>query len=469
MARWSSFLMVFLLSTLIGQAAPAQENRRDSAPADAGVAPPDIQSVQVLDLDTAQRIALSLNPSLAAAADRVTQARERIEQARSTYWPRLDADLATSRIWRSNTALEALGNPDDPEDFFATGLGATWTLFDGFERKFRNLSAKYGFQETREARRDARRLILSSVALAYYNAQLQRADIAIAEADEIFNLRQVEIARAKERVGTGSLSDALNFEIQANSARTFLILARRDYQTALYGLAALMGIPGAVFPQGMTLAELDRETPREMNPPEAEPLVVYARTHRPDILRGESAVKRAASGVGEARAGYYPDINLGGFVDGERIGNINFNDDDFGGSLVMTFSINLFEGGNTRARVREAEARKSEQENLLQDTVINVTAEVRQAIEAVKLSQDQLVLQRSNAKLVQKNRDLVEKEYAAGQASLVRLNEAQRDFTQVQSRLALSLVALRQTWQNLAAVTGEILEPFGDELSSDMP
>lgn len=45
---------------------------------------------------------------------------------------------------------------------------------------------------------------------------------------------------------------------------------------------------------------------------------------------------------------------------------------------------------------------------------------------------------------------------------MVQLNEAQRDFTQAQSRLVLSRVALRKTWQNLAAATGEILAPFGE-------
>jgi outer membrane protein TolC len=435
-------------------------------PLAAGEAPPDIRTVRVLDLETARRIAVARNPSLSAAADRVTQARERVFQARSAYWPRVDADLGASRVWRSDTALTALGNPEDPEDFFTAGIGAGWTLFDGFERKFRNLSARYGLEESREARRDARRLLLSSVSLAYYNAQLQRANITISAADETFNRRQVEIARARERVGTGAFSDVLNFEIQANTARTSLILARRDYQAALYGLAALMGLPDAAFPTGTDLAELAAVSPDEMHPPDAEPLVVYALGHRPDVLQGEQAVKRAASGVGEARAGLYPDVDLGGFVDGERTGDMGFREEDFGGSLVMTFSFNLFEGGNTRARIREAEARRSEALHLLSNLQNDVAAEVRQAVEAVLLSQEQLVLQQANAKLVQQNRDLVEKEYAAGQASLVRLNEAQRDFTQAQSRLALARVALRQSWQNLTAATGKILSDFGEDLPS---
>jgi outer membrane protein TolC len=54
----------------------------------------------------------------------------------------------------------------------------------------------------------------------------------------------------------------------------------------------------------------------------------------------------------------------------------------------------------------------------------------------------------------------VEKEYAAGQTSLVRLNEAQRNLIQAQGWLALARVSLRQAWQGLKAATGEILAPF---------
>ena len=77
-------------------------------------------------------------------------------------------------------------------------------------------------------------------------------------------------------------------------------------------------------------------------------------------------------------------------------------------------------------------------------------------------AQKELALQRSNAELVHQNRDLVEKEYAAGMGSLVRLNEAQRDLTNAQSRLALALVSLRQAWYNLKADTGRIQFSFTD-------
>ena len=57
-------------------------------------------------------------------------------------------------------------------------------------------------------------------------------------------------------------------------------------------------------------------------------------------------------------------------------------------------------------------------------------------------------------------RQWLDEEYRAGQASLVRLNEAQRNLTQAQSQLALARVGLRQTLKNLDAATGRILLPF---------
>ena len=79
---------------------------------------------------------------------------------------------------------------------------------------------------------------------------------------------------------------------------------------------------------------------------------------------------------------------------------------------------------------------------------------------SLRSAKDQLLLQRENAELVRRNRDLVEKEYATGQTSLVRLNEAQRNLIQARGRLALARVSLRQARQGLKAATGEILAPF---------
>ena len=85
------------------------------------------------------------------------------------------------------------------------------------------------------------RLLLYQVAASYFNAQLAKENINIALANEKFNQRQLAETEARYRVGTGSLSDVLNFRIRINSAKSQLISARQSYEVALYGLASLMG------------------------------------------------------------------------------------------------------------------------------------------------------------------------------------------------------------------------------------
>ncbi|MGW8322075.1 MAG: TolC family protein, partial [Thermodesulfobacteriota bacterium] len=241
-----------------------------------------------------------------------------------------------------------------------------------------------------------------------------------------------------------------------NAAKSDLIVASRSYEVAMFGLAAMMGIPESRFPSDLELVRLERETAEELVPPAPEELIPYAKAHRADILRAEYEVERARQEIGLARASFFPALGFYASLDGERYGDASFEGDDFGDTLALSFSYNLFSGGLDAARFREAKARRDEEKKNLASLTNNVVSEVRTATVRVAAAQQELVLQRSNAALVQQNRDLVEKEYAAGQGSLVRLNEAQRDLVTAQARLALALVSLRLAWHNLRTTTGEI-------------
>ncbi len=435
--------------------------------------PVSAEEIRILDLETAQATALGQNPSVEAATQRVRQAKERIDQAKSAYWPRLDASASASRIELSNNAKEraSAGFPavpgarfetDSPEDYYNADLTASWIVFDGFERKFNTSAAVFGYQETKASRREIQRLLLSAVSQAYYNALLARENIRIAEADGVFNRRQLDDAQARLRVGTGSLSDVLNFEVQINTAKSNLIAANRSYQVALHGLASLMGVPDARFEPELQLAPLDKEIPAEPDAPSAEPLIDIAQKFRPDLIGAEFAVLRSDSRIGVEKSNFYPTLSLAGVLDGERDNSGRLSANDFGNTVALRLSYDIFTGGLYRARLNEARYAKKEAEKNYEETLIAVKAEIREALANLSSAREQLVLQRSNALLVGKNRDLVEKEYAAGQTSLVRLNEAQRDLIGAEARLALALVSLGRARQEVEAATGEIIAPFVD-------
>ncbi|MBL0714004.1 MAG: TolC family protein [Desulfosarcina sp.] len=453
-----------LLLGLTVNAAAAGNGEMNGLPA--GI---DWDAIEILDLETAQRIGLMQNPNLMAASERVNQARERVRQAQAAYWPTLGAEASGRRVEISNNASK--GNRpqalffdpnarDDSTNVYRAGMVSTWTVFDGFRRHYDNALARYGEEENRASLLEARRLLLSSIADNYYVAQLAVENIHIADADEEFNTRQLEEAQARMRVGTGSLSDVLNFEVQVNAARSARNSFDRNYRLAMIGLAALMGIPDAGLPDSLQLSPLQSETAKALAVPPDTENIVYALDHRTDIQRDMSVVNQAEAGVGIARSVFWPAIEFQASVDGEKTNSVDYEQDDFGSTVGLFLSYPLFTGGERRARLAEAKYRQIEAEDNLNGTRISVASEVREAIANVITAQRELLLQQSNATLVKRNRDLVEKEYNAGQASLVRLNEAQRDLNQATSRLALARGGLRQTWKNLNVATGRILLPF---------
>lgn len=452
-------IRLFMLLCLIGGAKEAFAQSQ----ADLESASPEVWNASApLELKTAQRIALRDHPSLSAARDRVEQAKARVRQAQAAYWPSLDASVSYSETWLSDGQIDSQRwfdpSPDDSPETYQAGLEAGWLLFDGFGRRFQNAAARFGVEESKASHREASRLLASAVAGSFFAAQLARENIAIAEANEAFNQRQLQEARVRRRVGTGSLSDELNFEIRVNEARGDLIRARLSYRLAVLGLAELMALPSDWTGETLAVVALEDEQNAWMQAPEIQPLLDYALAHRPDVVQSRMAVERLKAQEKVRRSVFLPSVSAFASESGSRGDHARLNEGDFSTTVGVAVNYNLFSGGRDRALLEEAKSARAEAERFLESSLLAVTSEVRQSAASVIASQEQLDLQRVNTVFVEKNRDLVEKEYMAGQVSLVRLNEAQRDLIQQQGRLALARVALRQAWHDLRVATGEILE-----------
>ena len=81
-----------------------------------------------------------------------------------------------------------------------------------------------------------------------------------------FNQRQLVEAQARRRVGTGSLSDELNFEIRVNAANTTVVVGENNYRIALIGLrGAGKSTLGKALAErlGVPFIQLDRAVEQE--------------------------------------------------------------------------------------------------------------------------------------------------------------------------------------------------------------
>ncbi len=463
---WQSLVLLCFFLVHLPVGIPAETS---AFPDETFSSPTPVPLPAVLDLKTAQRLALQGNPSLEAAQARAAQAREKVRQAWSRYLPRLEGSASASHVKPAENQGQAFpisgfssstsGTiPTAREDIYRAGLNATLTLFDGFQREFTLAAARFHEQGSQAAYREAQRVLLSAVADSYFLAQLARQRRIIAQADEAFNDRQLKDAQARETLGVGSLSDVLNFQVQVNLARTQKIQADQEERVALTGLAALMGLPEGTLNEHTSLAPLEEPDSALLQAPSVQEALDDALRYRPDLKQARFALEAAQAAVGSAKSRFSPSLNLFGTLEGSRTNDASMKQDDFGSSVGVAVVVPLFSGGEDFFRVREAHQFKREAQKVLHQVRIDAAKEVQAAVAQILGAQEQFRLQKENAVLVQKTRDLVEKEYAVGQASLVRLTQAQRDLVQAQSQLAQSRIALENAWVRLHAATGRILE-----------
>ncbi|MCI5143238.1 MAG: TolC family protein, partial [Candidatus Electrothrix sp. ATG1] len=329
---------------------------------------------------------------------------------------------------------------------------------------FRKEQARYGVRASAEMRKNTQRILLSAVADAFFHAQLALAAIEIAAANKAFYEKQLQDAESRLEVGSGSLSDVLNMKVQLNAAKNSLLTSERDYEATRYSLAALLGLADAVLPEKVKLVELDKKCniSADKTLADKDKLLAEALQARPDLAALDLQVKGAASGVEQAKAADWPTGQLVGQLNGSTSDGLAPAGEDFGASLGMNVSWNLYSGGVVDAAILEARQAQREAKYASAELRHTIAAEVQQGIVRLSAAREQVRLQRETVELVEENRKLAKSEYEAGSASLVRLNEAQRDLTATYGGLVQALVSYQQARHQLLAAVGRNMEPFFD-------
>ena len=408
----------------------------------------------VLDLAGAVRIALETNPGIQSAFQRVEAARARVASAWSPYWPAVDARLGASRTYRVPETRQIPGL-DQERTFYDVGLRGSWLLFDGLTREYRLRAARRNVVELEAAHDDARRLLELAVAGAYFDALGAAEAVRIAEADLGFERELLDETARRYRAGDRSLSDKLNFEVRVQTALANVIQTRSRLRTLRIALAELLGLEGGQLPDRVALDPVLAESVDEkFAVSDVEALVQEGLAHRPDLGGAIAAVDRAEAEVKVADGSWWPSLALTGELGSQRYDNPRFATDDAAASLALDATWNLFSGGARLAAHREALANQRVAQAQVAAIRNQVISEIRRAADDVAAARLKLVTQRERLRLTRVTRDLVRKEYDAGQTSIVRLNEAQHDFVVSEAQLVAEHVTLRIAWRRLQSALG---------------
>ncbi len=455
----------------------------------------------VLSLARTREIALLANPDIHSARARLESSLAQIAEARSFYLPEVAVAHTAHRMIQSpnrvtrfpasfytypfNTSLAALPenptlidlynlvrgplmartrrlNTGDTNSFsdHTSALSVSWTLFDSFVREARLMSTQHGYRASAMALGDVERLLAHAVDTAYYQVQLGSEHLRIAEADELFSREQWEDAQKQHEAQKITKAGVLNFEVRLRAAQANVIAARGLIDTGRVILAELMGLPGARLPEDVELVRLQPETDEDLSVPDVELWIERAMPARPDLAAAEYTLNARAENINLAKGQFGPDLAFNGTWGFERLSNVAYSSEDQSSAVGLEFRWALFTGGFRTAQLRRARAQWWDAAAAVQKKKLEIAAQVRRAIVDLINAQEQVKLQRLNLQSAEENRRIVRSEYTAGKTSLVRLNEAQRDYVQTEADLAEARIRLRQAWSDLRAAGAQ--RPEGD-------
>ena len=429
--------------------APIIASAAGAGQAAARVVPP------VLSLEAARALALD-NPSLEAARARVHAARARVMQALSAYLPVASVSTGYNHIYDFHFA-QLEGIPGIPRSFeiYSTTLEGSWVLFDGFVREFSAKAARMAREESTAAYLDAVRLVGGEVERTYYEAQSALEACKIAEADAAFNAQLHDATRAMQEQGRATRTDVNTFELRLKAAQGGVVSARTLLAVHHVILEELLALPAGTLGGAVALEPLGPEDASLFEDPDEAAWIARAERARPDLAALACAAVRADAQVHAAAGAWVPQVVLQGRYGWEKVGDMRYRSDHVNSSLVVALAWEFFSGGRTAAAVREAAWQRGEIEALLRARRATVLSEVRRARAAVLDAREKVRLESRVAELAAAVRDDVNQEYRGGKASITRLNEAQRDLVQAQSRHVKARIRLRQAWSELRAAAAE--------------
>jgi outer membrane protein len=420
-----------------------------------GVAVP----LRVLTLSEAVNTAQTRQPQLQQARATTEAARARVDEAFAPIVPQVTGALGYQRATAnyasrpgslpSQLASGAQSNSLDTFNYFTAGLTLSQTVYDFGQTIGRWRSARASAESSGESERVSRAQVKLRARLAFFQARASKALLRVARdtvANQERHLRQID---GFVEVGTRPEIDRAQARTDLLNARVQLINAENSYRTAKAQLNQAMGVDGSA----------DYDVSDDTLPPvvgedlPGETLFHRAISDRPEfaVLAKQRTTQELA--LAATRIAYFPSLGLSMALTeaGSALDQLAWN-----WNAAVTLSWPLFQGGLTRAQVREARANLESLQAQAATEGQQVRLEVVQTQLAVRAAKETLVATEQAALSAREQLRLAEGRYATGAGNAIELGDAQVKLTNAEAQQVVAHF-------NLSSARAQLLSALGEE------
>ncbi len=297
--------------------------------------------------------ALAGSPTLVQAQARLARAQAGVAEARSHGLPSLTGNASVEEMKQSyNLGIPPQFVPQGYNDYGAATLNFTWEL--DFWGKNRAAVASAA-SEARAAQADAaeaRLMLTTNIAADYARLAQLFADRDVSE--EALKVREETAGLVRQRVENGLDTQAELQQALAGPPQARAQTAAIDEEIA-ETRNALAALTGAGPDRGGAIARPPAAGLAAFGLPDHLAADLIGR--RPDVVAAKWRAEAATHRVAQAKAVFYPDINLTAFIGVESLylRELTASGSDIG-SVGPALSLPVFEGGRLRANLRGADA-----------------------------------------------------------------------------------------------------------------
>ncbi|MDU2063693.1 MAG: TolC family protein [Sporomusaceae bacterium] len=404
-----------------------------------------------ISLDDSIAIALKNNPAIRISESSLDVAASELDQAKNGYQPQLSYSFSAQRIGspssestsRASQVVDSSGNvigstvsrttftPRSSTDKYDNKLSLSVPLYTGGKLEGTVNQMDLNYQSSQLALENTRQQIRYS-ATVYYYAILEAQNMLKVNQEAVRDLKQhLKNVEAQYAVGTVAKSDVLQSQVNLANAEQNLIKAENAYQLSLSNMNNVMGIS---LDTELKIKDTLKYTKYQIALADA---TKYALAHRPDKAQSDLAIASAKEGVTVANSGYKPTVTASGMTD--------WNDTKFAGTSNYNWVVgvsatwNIFDGGITKAQVKQATASVEKATHTARQTSDTVILDVQQAYLNLREAEKRIATTQVAVDQAEENYRIAQVRYSSGVGTNTDVMDAETNLTTAKTNAVQAL------------------------------
>jgi len=396
------------------------------------------------------RTALVNNYDLSQAMARVQTARANLGITRSEQFPNVTASAEVTTLRNSNSGQFALPAGANRDRTFGTVLLDLLSFeIDIWGRQRRATEAAradlLGAEETRKA---VMTTVVGDVSAAYFNLLELDMELEIAQDTLATRKESLSLIQIRQRGGVATMLDVRQAEQLVYAAAQTVPDIERLIEQTENRINLLLGKDPGPVTRGRSLTEQEQ-------PPDAPAgLPSSLLERRPDIRAAEATLMAATANIGVAKAAYFPQISLTGFLGGQssQLANL-FSGPGGAWNFAPQVTLPIFNAGRVKSGVRFTEAQQRLALTQYQQSIKTAFREVSDALVEYRKVKEIRAQQESLVTTLQDRSRLAYMRYQGGVDTQLNALDADRDLFAAELNLAQTrrneLLALVQLYKAL--------------------